>query len=476
MPVINLSNCFPVGKDGIRSPLPKQADFMRSVLDPKGPKYIAYVGGVGSGKTLIGCITMLSLAVLYPGDYLISRQYMPELKITTLKTFKEICPPELIEEERVADGILRIKSSNGKVSNIIFRPLEEPDKLRSLNLSGAYIDEANQVSEAAFMLLQGRLRGNGLRKLFLTTNPKGHDWIFSWFVKQDHLKTKEAKTMFKLVKAPTTENIHLPDGYVQSMLDSWSPERVQREIMGSFDSFEGQVFPEFRRDVHVIKPFVIPKDWVRIIGADHGFRNPSAWIWVAQDGDDNLYVYREFYERELLIQDIAKRAYALTKGEAIQQFRIDPSTRAARANNGESDWDTYRKFLPDDFPMMPANNSKETGIDRIKTYLKVDPRTHKPKLFVFDTCENLIDEIVKYRYQELTPNQEGRTNVKEEPVKVHDHALDALRYAVMAFPEPEVAASDKYKHVRHGTLERALVEEIENMKNPKNYKDDFGDY
>lgn len=476
MGTINLTDCFPEGRNGVRGPLPKQAEFMRASLDPEGPKYIAYVGGVGSGKTLVGCITVLTWAVLHKGDYLVTRQFSPEMKITTQKTFKEICPPELIEEERVADGIIRIKCAAGGSSNVIFRPAEDPDKWRSLNLSGAYIDEANQVSEAAFMLLQGRLRGAGLRKIIMTTNPKGHDWIFSWFVKQDMLKTPESKKMFKLIKAPTTENIHLPDGYVQSMLDTWSPERIQREIMGSFDSFEGQVFPEFRRDIHVIKPFRVPEDWTRIVAIDHGFRNPAAWVWVAQDGDDNLYVYREFYERELLIKDIAERASRMCKGENIQQARIDPSTKAARGNNGESDWDTYLKFLPEGFPLMPANNSKETGIDRIKTYMRIDKRTNKPKLFIFDTCENLIDELVKYRYQELTPNQEGRMNVKEEPVKVHDHAIDAMRYAVMAFPEPEVLAVDKYKNIKKGTLERALIEEIENVRNPKHKPDPFQDY
>src|SRR2546430_8857423 len=53
---------------------------------------------------------------------------------------------------------------SGRVSNVIFKQLDESDKLRSLNLSGFYIDESSQVSEAAFMLLQGRLRGPGLRK------------------------------------------------------------------------------------------------------------------------------------------------------------------------------------------------------------------------------------------------------------------------------------------------------------------------
>lgn len=481
---INLNNCFPLSEStNTRGPLPKQAEFMQSVLSPGGAKYILYAGGIGSGKTMIGCITMLSLAVMYPGDYLICRQFAPELKITTLKQFLEICPPELIDEYRVADGIVRIKATGGKVSNIIFRQLEEPDKLRSLNLSGFYIDESSQVSEAAFMLLQGRLRGPGLRKGFLTTNPNGHDWQYSWFVKQDMFTDENAKHQFKLIKAPSTENIHLPEGYVSSMMMTWSPERIKREIEGSFDAFEGMVYHEFRRDVHIIQPFVVPKEWTRIIGADHGYRNPTAWVWGAVDYDENIYIYKEFYEKEWIIEEICKGNKKLNKpgviqmckGEKIDQVRIDPSVRAVKSQSGMSDWDVYKDNLPSDFPLMLANNDKTVGIDRIKSFLKINPKTNKPRLFIFDNCTNLIDELSKYRYKDLRHNQVGKSNEKEEPMKVDDHAADALRYLIMSRPAPPSPKDEVWQRVKYNSLTGALIRDIAEKKRPTNAKDPWGD-
>jgi phage terminase large subunit len=480
MATIDLNACFPAGADGKRTPLPKQLQFLKNVLDPKGPKYTLYCGGIGSGKTLIGCITMLAMAVSYPGDYLICRQFFPELKITTLKTFLEITPPELIAEYRVADGIVKIKSAGGKVSNVIFRQLEEPDKLRSLNLSGFYIDESSQVSEAAFMLLQGRLRGAGLRKGFLTTNPNGHDWQYHWFVKQDFFKKEEAKKNFALIKAPSTENVHLPDGYVQNMMDAWSEDRVRREIYGDFDSFEGQVYSEFRRDVHVIQPFKIPDEWTKVIGIDHGLRNPACWLWGAVDYDDNVYIYREFYQREWLIEQICKgnrdanlpgviqmmKDPGTGKLEKIEQARIDPSTKARRGTTGGSDWDAYLEHLPEGFPLMPANNEKTAGIDRVKTFLKQNPKTGKPRLFIFNTCTNLTEEMSKYRYKELLANQQGKQNEKEEPMKVDDHAMDALRYLIMSRPEPPKDAEDMYKKLPPNTMEGSIQREWKAIKNP----------
>lgn len=472
---------FPQGKDGTRSLLPKQAEFMSKILDPKGPKYTLFMSGIGAGKTKVGCLTMIAMAIQTKGDYLITRQFSPELRDTTYKEFLEICPKELIAEHRVADAIVRLKCTGGGVSNILFRPAEEPDKWRSLSLSGFYIDEASQVSEAAFLLLQGRLRGPGLRKGFMTSNPNGHDWLYQWFSKQDHFRDDKTKRDFAMVRSTSLENTHLPDGYVAGMMATWSPERIKREIEGSFDAFEGMVYHEFRRDVHVVQPFVIPKEWTRVIGIDHGFRNPSAWVWGAVDYDDNIYIYREFYEREWLIEEIIKGkdgkpgVLQLMRGEKIDQARIDPSVRAVRGQTGQSDWDIYIEHLPKDFPLLPANNEKTAGIDKVKTYLKVSSKTNKPRVFIFSNCYNLIDEFSKYRYKELTTNQKGKQAEKEEPMKVDDHALDAFRYLIMSRPDAPNEEDNVYNRIKYSSIEGHLYRSLQAVKRPKS-GDPFGDY
>ena len=306
--VLNFNECFPEPTDPShkRGPLPRQSEFLQRALDTKvgSPKYIRYLGGYGSGKTLVGVITVLSWAVLYEGDYLVCRQFMPELRITTYKAFLDICPPELIVEHRVADAIVRIRNVKGTVSNIIFRGLDEPEKLKSLNLNGFYIDEASQVSEEAFIILQGRLRGRHIRKGILTTNSAGRNWLWRYFVDKSQFKNEVVKAQFYNIVAPSTENVHLPEGYVQSMLESWSEERVKRDVMADEESFQGQVFSEFKRDVHVIKPFRIPDNWERHIRLDHGLRNPAACVWAAIGPEGEIYVYRVFYEREWLIHEI----------------------------------------------------------------------------------------------------------------------------------------------------------------------------
>jgi phage terminase large subunit len=470
--VIDLASCFPEGKNGERVPLPKQRQFLDALLDerPSSPKYVRYCGGIGSGKTMIGCITMIHMAVLRPGDYLIARQFMPELRDTTYKTFLEVCPPELIAEIRVADMIIKLHNVEGKVSTVFFRGLEEPDKLRSMNLNAFYIDEANQVTEAAFLLLQGRLRGKYWRKGFLTMNPGGHDWSWRWFVDKKVINSPEIKRLFLNIRAPSLENVHLPDGYIDTMMATWSEDRIKREIMGSDDSFEGQIYSEFDRAVHVIKPFRIPDDWTRRIGMDDGYRNEAAWIYGAICPDGDLYVYREYYRKGRTVDEICKDNKAMWgAGEKFEQARMD--TAAKQVKNGKNNWDTYLENLPSTFPMAEANKSVATGIDRVKQYLKPDARG-KPRLYIFDTCENLLDEIAQYKWAERPVGQQGKANEKEEPHKFHDHACDALRYLVMTLPEPTPKKVDPVAGMTQ--LQASVFKELQELRRPTTYRDPFG--
>lgn len=488
---IDLNDLFPVASDGSRGPLPRQADFLRLCLDPKGPQHVGYYGGYGSGKSLVLVITTIIQAVVYGGEYVVARAFMPELRRTTMALFLDLLPKELLLDYQVARAEVHIKSASGHKAIVYFVGLDDPGKLDSLNLSGVAIDEASQTTEEAFLKLQGRLRNPlGLRKIMLAGNPKGHDFVYRKFIKQDSfadlenldgsiLTAEQQKAQYRMILAPSTENKHLPDGYIQNMLSSYSKERIMRDIYGSFDSFEGMIYSEFRQDTHVIAPFAIPKNWTRVIGIDAGFRNPAAWIWVAVDYDSNFYVYREFYEREWLISEICKGkdgkpgVVKLMKGEEIQQARIDPSTKAVKAITGGSDFDAYVEHLPADFNLCLANNEVSAGIDRVKAALKINPKTKKPRLFIFNTCTNLIDEILSYRYEELNPGSQGKANDKEKPLKVKDHANDAMRYAIMCLPEAEKPKSDPIKH-KHGTIERALSEELSASRDMKSHKDPWG--
>jgi len=473
----NLLECFPPGPDGTHSMLPKQKIFFSQVMKKNGPKYVSFISGVGGGKTITGCVTMLAQAVLYPSTYLICRQYYPELRDTTYRMFKQICPKELILEDRATDMSLTIKAVGGKVSTILFRPLEEPDKLRSLNLGGFFIDEASQVSEEAFMLLQGRLRDSGgLRKGICISNPNGHDWLYRWFYKQDFFKVEEEKNKYFLIRGTSLDNIFLPDDYIDTMLNSWDAQRIEREVMGSFDTFDGAIYDEFRRDVHVIPPQELPKSWTRVIGLDAGYRNPAAGVFAAVDGDGVIYIYDEYYVKEKLVTEIVSE-YLIPKigMDTISAAYIDPATKQTRGQTGVSEFSTYMECMPPMVPLLLANNAVEAGIDMVKTFFKVNPKTDKPRIYISSNCVNLIEELVQYRWDPLTSRQSGMMNDKERPKKHNDHLCDALRYLIMSRPDPN--QKDKVPEYKKGwtTPSKQIQAELSELRNPKP-KDPFNDY
>lgn len=479
MAVVDLSKIFPAAADGTHSPLPKQSEFLRLVLDPKGPQFVGYYSGYGAGKSVVLCAAMITQAVMHGGDYLISRMYMPELRRTTMRTFLEVCPKELVEEVRVADAEVRLKSVKG-TATIFFIGLDEPGKIDSMNLSGFAIDEASQTTEEAFLKLQGRLRNpKGLRKGIVVGNPKGRDHIYRYFVSKLAVKP-EMRHKYHMIVTSSMENRHLPEGYLEAMMASYSKERIQRDIMGSFDSFEGMIYDDFSRAVHVVEPYEIPEGWHRIVGADHGFQNPTAMLWGAIDHDGNVVIYKELYRRETLIKDICaefKEKCGITPAnprgtDPVAAIYIDPSTKARRGQSGVSDFSTYLEYLPKHVALVLANNDVSPGIDRVKTFLRINPKTKKPRLTIFSNCVNLIEEIGEYRWAELSAGQEGQKNQKEEPRKYNDHACDALRYLIMSRPDP---AKEKAKDRGWQTMESSIQKELESIRKPKE-RDPFRDY
>lgn len=492
MSAIDLNKLFPLGDDGSQGPLPKQQEFLNHVLNPKGPQNVAYFGGFGSGKSMILCIANILQGVIHGGEYVICREFMPELRSTTMKLFHELLPPELIIEKKEAVAETVIKSVNG-TARFYFRGLDEPGKLDSLTLDGASIDEASQVSEEAFLKLQGRLRGRkGLRKMLLVGNPKGHDYVYRYFISKKDFQdfhhptlkrvvtADEQKAQYHMISAPSTENKHLTPDYLQKMFSTYSPERLKRDVYGSFDSFEGQVYHEFNRADHVVRPFKIPANWKRHIRIDHGFRNPAAVLFFAISPDGEVYVYKEWYKTEHLISEIIKGdkkksphkigfIEGLGKTDKFETAKIDPSVNKRSGKDGTTDYQEYLRHWPSQLPPLQlARNPVSTGIDRVKQYLKVHPRLGKPSLYIFDTCVNLLEEISTYRYPDLLPNQEGKKAEHENPLKVNDHALDALRYMILDLPEPySEEPSEDERRKKFSNVEIRFQDELKESRTGK---------
>ena len=76
------------------------------------------------------------------------------------------------------------------------------------------------------------------------------------------------------------------------ILEKTNPELYRVVGLGQWGRGEGQFFKEWRSDLHIVKPFAIPKDWVKFRSMDWGMAKPYAVLWFAVDYDGNIFCYR----------------------------------------------------------------------------------------------------------------------------------------------------------------------------------------
>ena len=417
-------------------PLPKQKRFFYNIFDNDRARFNWYVGGFGSGKTYIGSQAAVRLAMMAPkGRGLIARQTLVDLKATTMKTFFEVCDRRLIQNWNKTENLLTFINGH----EIYFWGLDDIEKLKSLEIGWFWIDEVDEVNEETFKVAQGRLRHPAQPKRlgYITSNSEGKNWTYNIFVRGKGLSKPEDIEKYWVVKAPSNENTHLPSDYLDT-LNSYTGDLYKRYVLGSWDVFEGQIFPDFSRAHHVIRPFAIPEHWMKFRMMDWGENNPTTCGWIAMDPEKNLFYYREYEKSGEFTPYHSQEITKLSLGEKIKYTVIDPSVKGRRGRSGKNIDLEYKEagFVP----LVYGNNAVSAGISRIHKYFYLDDnRIHPitkqkgaPRVFFFDTCEKTIECIENMRWKKPSNDDE---NPEEKPVKKDDHLFDGFRYGIMTLPD-----------------------------------------
>lgn len=190
-----------------------------------GTPFTAFVGGVGSGKTHAGAAKSLKYISQYPGSIgLITAPTFPMLRDATLRKCVDLFPKEVIQEFNKSE--MRLLLVNG--SELWFRSTDEPEHLRGPSVAFFWMDEAALSKEEAFLILQGRIRQEQMpHQGWITTTPKGFNWVYTRFVAQPGED-------YKLYQCSARENQFLPDEYIAHLEKSYRAEFALQEIEGRF--------------------------------------------------------------------------------------------------------------------------------------------------------------------------------------------------------------------------------------------------
>ena len=205
-------------------------------LKDKKTKEIIYGGAAGGGKSALGCLWLIESCLKYPDTrWLMGRSKLKALKSTTLNTFFELASKLNLSNQFTFNAQNNIIYFNNG-SEIILKDLflypsdENFDDLGSLEITGAFIDECNQIVFKAWQIVKSRIRYK-IKELDLTPKILGtcnpsKNWVYKEFYRP--AKTNDLKHYRKFIQALPTDNPHLPQTYLDSLLelDKNSRERL----------------------------------------------------------------------------------------------------------------------------------------------------------------------------------------------------------------------------------------------------------
>ena len=405
----------------------KQGDFINTVADE-----VLFGGAAGGGKSYGQLVDALLYALKYEGSkQIIFRRTFPELDKSIIRTALGLYPREVFQYNSSSHTG---KFKNGSIIDFGYCDTEnDVYKYQSAEFDVIRFDELTHFTESMYIYMMSRLRGaNSFPKsIKSSTNPGGigHQWVKDRFIDIGPAntvhKTTNGTRIFMPAKVQDNRFLLDSDPNYVKRLENLSDKDKKALLYGDWDIFEGQYFNEFKRDIHVIKPFEIPKDWRIYIALDYGL-DMLAVLWIAVDSMRNVYVYRELPISDTIISNAARMIKDMTGDEKPYITYAPPDLWGRSQESGKSRVDLFREA---GLNLVKSNNNRESGWMAIKEMLKLN-KEKNPQIHIFETCPELIRCLGLLQYDKRKPN-DCATNP-------HDitHLPDALRYFAVQWISP----------------------------------------
>ena len=304
----------------------------------------------------------------------------------------------------------------------------------------------NYPSDYAWRYMISRCRSAAGAPCYMraTANPggAGHAWIKARFIDgfepyQTHTVAEgNGKAVIRVSRCFIPSNLddnpslikNNPEYAVRLKL---LPGHLYRALrLGDWDIFAGQVFEEFRRERHVVKPFALePGVWKKFYALDWGYAAPFSLGKWAVNGEGRLIRYGEWYgcSREELNVGIrmgAEAAAAKAWEMAVQEGITECVADTAIWSKGDEGPSVAEKWEGAGFRMIRAVKDRINGLALFHQRLQATGEDGRPMLLVFEHCVDFIRTIPA-----LTPDP---GNPEDVDSGLEDHIYDEARYAVMS--------------------------------------------
>lgn len=444
---------------------PKQMECFKLTPLYRGPdapycEHIAYGGAAGGGKSYLSRAVCVAAAFKWPGSTTIifreTEGMVMQNHVNKLRA----------EVKEIDDGH-RLYSWNGEEmcikwfngSRTYFGYLRHEEDI--FNYQGPEYDimvfeEGTKYSFNQTRWLSGnRLRAtvDGSRPFCLyPSNPggKGHQWFKRLFIEKLYYETEgEDPEQYTFLQAKLADNqilMQRDPAYARRLDRLPSPWREwQRD--GDFGQGAGAALAELNRNVHLIKPFEIPRSWTMFGAFDWGYRHRFSFGWYAVDPDGNVYkvdtvsgIYKLPHEIVAMIRAVVP----LERLKYIVAGRDIWSVHRARGLVGPTLWDQFRER---GMTCIPADDDRSQGLQNFRDYLAYKgtgpvgpdgkPTDGDPRFCLFDTPMNRFGFR---QYENMVPVDESMEDVLkidcDERGDGGDDLYDETRYGLMSVIVP----------------------------------------
>ena len=256
------------------------------------PFLIARGQNAGGGKSALGCLWLIEMSQTYPGSrWLMGRSKLKTLKETTLNTFFELASNLSITSQFTYNAQSNVIYWNNG-SEILLKDLflypsdPEFDSLGSLEITGAFIDECNQLVYKAWQVVKSRCRYKlgefGLMPKMLGSCNPAKNWVYKVFYKP--YKNKDLDVEKKFIQALPTDNPHLPQSYLNALL-SLDKNSKERLYYGNWEyDDDPSVLIDFDAIYDYFNPIHVEKTGVRYLTIDVARKGKDKTIYRVWDG------------------------------------------------------------------------------------------------------------------------------------------------------------------------------------------------
>ena len=407
-------------------------------------RFKGYSGPIGSGKSHALAYEALLLSRLNPGLLgLIGAPTFPMLEAATQRTLFEVLATEGIEYVFHKQDNRLYFPSNG--SEIIFRSLDNPERLRGPNLAWFAVDELTYAREEAWTRLLGRLRHPRARRLCGcgVWTPKGYDWVYQRFVAQSN-----PDCLF--IQARPKENTHLPEDFYDRLKNSYAELFYRQEVLGEYiDIFGGKAYYAFSEDNIERQTYdpSLPLCWALDFNVDRMCSvicqikewKRTAWATAPYECRrtvrvlDEIVLLRdshtveaaeEFVERVRRLRNTPERIQVRIYGDASGNSRSSKSTKTDYQLLRE----VFRRYSRFEIKELP-NKANPFIRDRVNTFnYALCNASGERNVLIDPKCRELIQDLRQVRWKRDAAGNPAGDLDKSDARRTH--VSDALSYLV----------------------------------------------